>query len=379
MYVDADRKDLAIDLWRRTGDWFRVINLLRTSASGDDSLMQLAWTKIGEYYAERNKWAKASQYFAQAKNYGSLAECYYMLEDYAGLQNLVSLVPEGTELLETIGSMFTTVGITESAVNCYLKSGNIKAAIDTCVLLNEWDQAVTLAEEHSFQQIEGLLTKYASHLLESKKEIEAIELYRKANKHTEAAQLLSKLAETAAKEHGNPMLAKKLYVLSALEVEKFRKKMFDMPDKEGGTRTAAQTLDTLMQHDNATVNSRILETSWKGAEAYHFWLLAQRQLYQGKVGDAMYTAIALQKYEEYLDPEDIYRLMALTAYHNHYYGQCSKAFIRLENLPGLSDEAKKGYSKLALSIFTNHAPKDPSNDLNRKRTTDDYICIASGR
>lgn len=109
--------------------------------------------------------------------------------------------------------------------------------------------------------------------------------------------------------------------------------MFDAPDKDGGTRTAAQTLDTLLQHDTATVNSKILENAWKGAEAYHFWLMAQRQLYQGQVDDAMRTSVTLQAYEEYLDKEDIYRLMALTCFYNKHYGQCSKAFIHLENLP----------------------------------------------
>ena len=44
-------------------------------------------------------------------------------------------------------------------------------------------------------QIEGLLAKYASHLLDKDKFLEAIELYRKANHHTEAARLLTDLAQ----------------------------------------------------------------------------------------------------------------------------------------------------------------------------------------
>lgn len=63
------------------------------------------------------------------------------------------------------------------------------------MLLNQWDQAVTLAQQHNFPQIEGLLAKYASHLLDKEKYLEAIELYRKANHHTEAAKLLTDLAQ----------------------------------------------------------------------------------------------------------------------------------------------------------------------------------------
>jgi WD repeat-containing protein 35 len=38
---------------------------------------------------------------------------------------------------------------------------------------------VTLAEEHDFPQIEGLLSKYAQHLLSNGRRMEAVELYRK--------------------------------------------------------------------------------------------------------------------------------------------------------------------------------------------------------
>jgi WD repeat-containing protein 35 len=33
----------------------------------------------------------------------------------------------------------------------FLKSGDVKAAIDCCVLLNQWDQAVELAEQVRLQ------------------------------------------------------------------------------------------------------------------------------------------------------------------------------------------------------------------------------------
>lgn len=79
-----------------------------------------------------------------------------------------------------------------------MQGGDTKKAIDCCVLLNQWDQAVTLAQQHNFPQIEGLLAKYASHLLEKDKQLEAIELYRKANHHTEAAKLLTELAQKSA-------------------------------------------------------------------------------------------------------------------------------------------------------------------------------------
>lgn len=39
------------------------------------------------------------------------------------------------------------------------------------------------------------------------------------------------------------------------------------------------------------VRGQVLDSAWRGAEAYHYYMLAQRQLYQGKVDKAVRTAI----------------------------------------------------------------------------------------
>lgn len=83
----------------------------------------------------------------------ALVECCYILEDYAGLEKLVRMLPEGAPLLVNIGKKFQTVGITEQAVAALLKANDIKGAIDCCVLLNQWDKAVELAEAHRFPQV----------------------------------------------------------------------------------------------------------------------------------------------------------------------------------------------------------------------------------
>lgn len=83
----------------------------------------------------------------------------------------------------------------EEAVKCYLKFGDVKKAIDTCVLMNKWNLAVELAEKNNFFQIEGLVTKFCNILIEKNKKMDLVELYRKAHKHTEAAKMLIKIAE----------------------------------------------------------------------------------------------------------------------------------------------------------------------------------------
>ena len=80
---------------------------------------------------------------------------------------------------------------------------------------------MNLANEHKYTEINGLLAKYAQHLMEKNHILDAIELYRKAKHFIEAAKLLFKLAEDVAKSRTNPMRAKKLYVLGGLLVEKY--------------------------------------------------------------------------------------------------------------------------------------------------------------
>jgi WD repeat-containing protein 35 len=57
----------------------------------------------------------------------------------------------------------------------------MKAAMDCCMQLHQWDQALALAQACNFTEAEGLLQQYAQHLLEKKKYLEAVELYRKAS------------------------------------------------------------------------------------------------------------------------------------------------------------------------------------------------------
>lgn len=186
------------------------------------------------------------------------------------------------------------------------------------------------------------------------KTLQAIELYRRANKSTEAAKLLAKLAKEVGK---NPLRAKKLHVLAAFEVERMRKKMLDMSNLTSmkGTTAAqvtAQTLESLVQHDAATGEDRSLDNPWRGAEAYHLYLLAHHQLYTGRIERALRTCLKLSAYEDILEEREIYSLIALTAFYTKHYEQCSKAFVKLETLPGLDDKELQAMSELALKIFT---------------------------
>lgn len=267
-YLEMDRRDLALDLRARLGDWARVVQLAEQGGGGgDDSVLQGALSSLGDYYAERLSHARAVPNYAQSKNAQGLIGCYYALEDYAGLEKLIHALPDSSPLLKEIGDRFASVGMAEQAVIALGKAGEVGAALKVCVELNQWAAAVQLAEEHQqlLPEVERVLSQYARRLLDEKRSMMAIDLYRKAGHATEAASLLSQLARADAAAHAPPLRVKKLYVLAALQVESFRKKALDTTLTRG-TNTTAQTLTGLMKDDDAAKFDKALDSPWRGAE-----------------------------------------------------------------------------------------------------------------
>ncbi|KAJ3081113.1 WD repeat-containing protein 35, partial [Rhizoclosmatium hyalinum] len=189
-----------------------------------------------------------------------------------------------------IAEKFVTVGLCDQAVSAYIKAGDVKSAIDTCVQLNRWNMAVDLAEAHRFQGIESLLATYAAQLLEKNKIVTAIELYRKANYCQKSARLLYDLAEQSAKENKNPLHTKKFHVLAALEVERYHQLTKSRKTPAASDNEVIGALEGLLAEEKGSaMETKFLDNVWRGAEAYHFYILAQRQFYNGNVAGAMRT------------------------------------------------------------------------------------------
>ena len=360
IYKSIDRKDLALDMRVRIGDWVRVLQLIDQGV-GNDELITTSYNSIGDHYAERFRWKKAASHYALAQNVPMMIESYFHSEEYDGLLKLVEQLPEEDPLLENIAEKFQAVGMCEYAVKAYLKANNTRAAIDCCVLLNQWNEAIDLAEKNNFVQIEALLSRYASVLIEENKTIEAIMLYRKANRNTEAAKILNKIAGELGKTQANPLTMKKIYVMAALEVDSYKKRVIEA--QITGTGNTVRTLDSLITSDINTMSDKALDNPWRGAEAYHFFLLSQRQLYEGDYQSALKTSLRLAEYENILETKDIYSLIALSALFSGYFKECSKAFVKLENLAGQSEEERTLYEDLAVSIFLKHPPRDPKPSM----------------
>ena len=76
---------------------------------------------MGNFFGDRHQYIQASRYYKLAENNEKLVDCYYNMEDYENLEKLVDLLDERDPLISRIASMFTSVGLCEQAVQCYLK------------------------------------------------------------------------------------------------------------------------------------------------------------------------------------------------------------------------------------------------------------------
>lgn len=174
---------------------------------------------------------------------------------------------------------------------------------------------------------------------------------------------MTKLAEGEVTKKSDLLRIKKLYVLAGLLIEEH---LHVQASLTGGTR---QTIVLGLLSEDALLLNQI----WHAAKAYHFVLLAQRQLRLGLMHSAVLTSLRLRDYEDVLDVEDIYCLLALTSCADRSFGTCSKAFIKLESLDVIPEQRRLDYEELAVNIFSKQEPQDSRSDRVECYTCDALV------
>jgi WD repeat-containing protein 35 len=137
------------------------------------------------------------------------------------------------------------VGLADDAVFAFLKAGDVALAVEACLSLHHWSLAVEIAQSYNQPQINPLLSKAAEQLLTLNKLTTAIELYRRAGLHPEAARLLQQLGQEQAATKAHPLRAKQLFVLAAAEVEMFRVKSFAVEHNTTATQLGTMAVGTM--------------------------------------------------------------------------------------------------------------------------------------
>ena len=64
-----------------------------------------------------------------------------------------------------------------------------------------------------------------------------------------------------------------------------------------------------------------------------------------------FSAEHLAKYDDILEPSQVYSLMAIAAASSRAFGVCSRAFHKLESIDA-NEEERNAYGDLAIQIFS---------------------------
>ena len=369
LFLEADRRDLAIHLRKKMWQPLDVVRLLQADySSATDSQVNEAMEDAGDYHVDHMNWPAAITFYEQSRNLEKVIDGYAATEQYERLAKLMQDHQFTEQGYLKAAHAFLSVGMCEDAVSAFVKVDRITEAIDACVAYNEWQMALKLAQENNIDEIDDLLAQYASHLLAEKKYFDIIELYRKANRIHDAANMVLKLIEDVKRKTASnfsPILMKQLYTLIGMLYSSEKKSVPDKRKRSDATFVRKNTLTSLLREDESLIAAaaifRAVDRPWRGAEAFHFYILAHKHLYDGNVDYAMRAAYCLLDFDDLLGAEPVFSLLALTACANRSFALCSKALLRLETLESLDDSQRDAYQSLAISIFSQFSPKESKN------------------
>jgi WD repeat-containing protein 35 len=139
LFTEIDRNDLALELRRNLGDWFRVEKLLLQNnnagagANLDDGELRFAWNNIGLYFSDRKRWRNAVPYFAKSRNLEALADCYTCLGEFGNLELVLDelcdasraggdATTQNKNLLRKTATAFAAVGMCDAATRAFVNS-----------------------------------------------------------------------------------------------------------------------------------------------------------------------------------------------------------------------------------------------------------------
>ena len=168
------------------------------------------------------------------------------------------------------------LGLEKEAV-LYSREKSIQEAIEVSLKHNRWKDAFILGNRDDSivnTDVKAIAARKARDFLSEGNIALAIHTYRAVDDYNEAANLIRQLAEKCCKGSRNLLVAKKLFVLAALDYDSSHR--INIKKWSGGQKRA----------EEATLNSLGSSPSvfdyWRAAAACHYFLLSHRQFYKEK-------------------------------------------------------------------------------------------------
>uniref|UniRef100_A0A5S6QXS6 WD_REPEATS_REGION domain-containing protein n=1 Tax=Trichuris muris TaxID=70415 RepID=A0A5S6QXS6_TRIMR len=341
--IESDRIDLAIALHRRSGNWKRVLQLMKDNLGiTNDVRLDYAYREMGDRWADQRQWKQAASFYKQGKCSEKLVTSYKMLEEYEKIGDLVDSLTD-VDQLEEAAITLANAGLASEAEE----------------VMKKWRDSKVLAEDQAVRW-----KQIALFIENIRQAIDIIQLHRRNHRYNQAAKILFELAKREDVQNAGPLLLKQIQVLGALLLEMHKRRQCKASSPSGSatklSSSKTKMLNDFLLEQSDTANFYLTDNAWRGAEAYHYYMLSQRMLHQGDASTAMKIALLLCDFEDQVNPKEIYSLLGLTSCNCGHFSICSKAFIKLETLCNNEHDAEENpYETLAFSIFTQNGTKDP--------------------
>ena len=355
------------------------------------------WKEIGDIQKCNRDLYKALQSYEKSGDFENLLNVCFETGEHQKIYDLMANT-KSEEHLRLLGNVLLKIGNIDLAAKCYEKIGDAKKAIDLCILSNYWTLAVEIAERNDYNQLNLIIQKSASQIQDKKRRVELAELYRKAKMNVEAAHVLNCLAEDMMTMKVNPIILKKVFVLSALEYRLHNRKINDpnltsnltnLTLSQLTSEMTRKTLNTLITSDISSIGDKAFSDPWRGAEAWHFYILTQRLLLKKKYKQAVKVVKKIFNYESELGTKRIYALATIVSFHAEFFKILSKSMTKLEECYRQEDNITMAnyIDDLSFKIFTIQKPVDifssnkincPAKDCDNSLSEYDHCCDKCG-
>ena len=396
LFSKTNRNDLKLEMLMKLGKWDEVTEIMDKDKNDQnkntkEEHMKMVYNNYADELFEKKEYDKAEEFYNKAGNLRGVTNCYFAKEEYDKAAKMLDVIPEEDEYLEEMGDKFLAVGMCDEAVTAYTKHGNIRKAIESYINNNKWEEAIDLSAKNGFIYMQELVNKFSDQFRLSGKKLDLVNLYRKANMSVEVHKYLCEIAEDMRKYGVSPIYIKKIYVLAALELERYKAQINQQIEEENlindrnekmFRKSKINYLDEALQKEI----DKIKNNHWRGAEAYHFYLLCQVQLHKQNYKASCKTAMRLKFYEDILGTETVYRLIAICSYMNQCYKFFANALGVLSNDSKINKNMRSKYKQLAQDFFLKTKPENedekfykcPNEDCDEPISEYDTHCNACG-
>ena len=403
LFSKSNRNDLNLAMMMKLGKWQQVTEMMDNDEKDTkEEHKKMAYNNYADELFEKKEYDKAEEYYKKAGNIKGITNCYFAKEEYDKAAKMLDVIPEEDEYLEEMGNKFLALGMCQEAVLAFTKHGNIKKGIESYINCNKWEEAIDLSAKNGFIYMQQLVDKFSDQFRLSGKKLDLVNLYRKANMSVEVYKYLCEIAEDMKNLGVEPISIKKIYVLAALELEKYKSQINQQIEEEG-------LFNDINDRNNGKINinyidealkkeiDKIKNNHWRGAEAYHYYLLCQVQLHQKKYNSCCKTVMRLRFYEDILGTETVYRLIAICSYMNKCYKFFADALGILSNDKSICINLRLKYKQMAKEFFLKNKPEnidekfykcpnpncqEPISEYDTFCNTCGYVmygCVLSGR